>query len=158
MSFKKKVKDKDNHTKWIDAYISSTQVLIEQKSLDVDLTKRIRHSDGLALTPFEQALRYYANLPHFENPRWIIISNFREFHIHDMNEPYTSPEIVLLEDLEDEAEKFSFLINRVAKPSQFYALEVGKVSISFNFSARFILCFMNHSRFMAECLLSCFSK
>ncbi len=109
IEFEKKVKDKDNRTKRIDAFIPSTQVLIEQKSLNVDLTKKIPQSDGELLTPFEQAKRYYGGLPHFENPRWIIISNFKEFHIHDMNTPEAEPDIILLENLEKEQRKFSFL-------------------------------------------------
>ncbi|MBR2208585.1 MAG: class I SAM-dependent DNA methyltransferase, partial [Synergistaceae bacterium] len=109
IEFEKKVKDKDNHTKRIDAYIPSTKVLIEQKSLNVDLNKKIPQSDGESLTPFEQAKRYYGGLPHFENPRWIIISNFKEFHIHDMDTPNAEPDIILLESLEKEQRKFSFL-------------------------------------------------
>ena len=34
------------HKSFIDAYIPSTRVLVEQKSLDVDLSKQIKNSDG----------------------------------------------------------------------------------------------------------------
>lgn len=35
-----------DHTSFIDGYIPSTHVLIEQKSIDKDLKKGIRQSDG----------------------------------------------------------------------------------------------------------------
>ena len=126
IEFEKKVKDKENRTLRIDAYISSTQVLIEQKSFNVDLNEKIKQSDGEFLTPFEQAKRYYGGLPHYENPRWIIISNFKEFHIHDMNMPDAKPEIVLLENLEKEHRKFSFL----ADPKGITPQEVREEEIS----------------------------
>lgn len=44
-----------DHTSFIDGYISATHVLIEQKSIDKDLRKGIRQSDGELLTPFQQA-------------------------------------------------------------------------------------------------------
>ena len=39
------------HTSFIDAYISETKVMIEQKSLDVDLNKPAKQSDAIALKP-----------------------------------------------------------------------------------------------------------
>lgn len=44
-------------TSFIDGYIEATHVLIEQKSLDKDLLKPIRQSDGSLLTPHPQFLR-----------------------------------------------------------------------------------------------------
>ena len=46
------------HISFIDGYIPSTRVLIEQKSLDVNLDTTAKQSDGTYLTPFEQAKRY----------------------------------------------------------------------------------------------------
>ena len=40
------------HTSFIDAYIPSTNVLIEQKSIDKDLKAPIKQSDNSFLTPF----------------------------------------------------------------------------------------------------------
>lgn len=71
----------DGTTKWIDAYIPSTKVLIEQKSLGVGLNKT--GNDGL--TPYEQAKRYANNLPVNEYPKYIITSNFEEFWILNMD-------------------------------------------------------------------------
>ena len=78
---------KSETTKFIDAYINETKVLIEQKGKDIDLTKKYRQSDGTMLTAFGQARRYAGGLPHDMNPRWIVVCNFQEFHIHDMNRP-----------------------------------------------------------------------
>ena len=63
-------------TKKIDLYAPRTKVLIEQKSLGVDLNRIYRQSDGEYLTPFEQAKRYADALPASERPRWIITCNF----------------------------------------------------------------------------------
>ncbi len=42
----------DKNTGFIDAYIPSTKILIEQKSIDKDLRKGVRQADGSLLTPF----------------------------------------------------------------------------------------------------------
>ena len=47
-----------DHTSFIDGYISSTKVLIEQKGIDKDLRAPIKQSDGSFLNPFQQAKRY----------------------------------------------------------------------------------------------------
>lgn len=49
---------KPDHTSFIDGYINSTHVMIEQKSLGKDLRKGIKQSDGSVLSPFQQAKRY----------------------------------------------------------------------------------------------------
>ena len=69
---------------FIDAYIPSTHVLVEQKKLSRDLRAPIRQSDGTLLTPFQQARRYAATLPYSQRPRWIVTCNFAEFHVYDM--------------------------------------------------------------------------
>ena len=89
-----------DNTSFIDGYIPSTRVMIEQKSLDKDLRKPIRQSDGTLLTPFQQAKRYVVGLPYSRHPRWVVVSNFREFLIYDMEQPNSEPESVLLADLE----------------------------------------------------------
>ena len=55
-------------TSFIDGYIPSTKVLIEQKSLDKDLRKPIKQGDGTLLTPFQQAKRYVIGLPPTASP------------------------------------------------------------------------------------------
>ena len=100
-----------SHTSFIDGYIDSTRVLIEQKGKDIDLKKGARQSDGVMLTPFQQARRYAGYLPYNQVPRWIVVCNFREFHIHDMNRPNDEPEILKLEDLEREYHRLHFLVD-----------------------------------------------
>lgn len=112
ISFEYKVKnDQTGTTIFIDGYIHATSVLIEQKSLDVDLKKGYKQSDGSLLSPFQQARRYAGLLPHDMNPRWIVVSNFQEFHIHNMNQPNAEPEIVKLADLEKEYHRLGFLVD-----------------------------------------------
>lgn len=100
-----------SHTSFIDGLISSTHVLIEQKGKDIDLRKGYRQSDGSMMTPYQQARRYAGYLPHAQNPRWIVVCNFQEFHIHDMNHPNDAPEILMLADLEKEYSRLNFLVN-----------------------------------------------
>lgn len=103
--------DLDNKS-FIDAYIEQTHTLIEQKSIDKDLNKPIKQSDGTVLTPFEQAQRYSINLSYSERPRWIVVCNFQEFHIYDMEEMTGRPTIVKLEDLSKDYYQLEFLIKR----------------------------------------------
>lgn len=100
-----------DHTSFIDGFIPETRVLIEQKSADVDLKRGARQSDGSILTPYGQARRYAGYLPHNQNPRWIVVCNFHEFQIHDMNRPNDEPEVVLLADLEKEYSRLQFLVD-----------------------------------------------
>ena len=109
IEFEKKVKLK--HTSFIDAYISDTKVLIEQKGAKIDLAKPQEQSDGAILTPYQQAKRYADELPYDLRPRWIVVSNFTEIHIHDMNNPHTEPEIIKLENLEKEFYRLQFLVD-----------------------------------------------
>ena len=109
ISFEDKVKL--SHTSFIDGYIKATKVLIEQKSRDIDLQKGYKQSDGSILNPFQQARRYAGYLPHDQNPRWIVVCNFQEFRIHDMNRPNDEPEVVMLADLEKEWHRLQFLVD-----------------------------------------------
>lgn len=61
----------DRQTKFIDVYISETRVLIEQKSIDKDLNKKVQQSDGSMRTPFEQG-RNYAQWMIPNAPLWIV--------------------------------------------------------------------------------------
>jgi methylase of polypeptide subunit release factors len=100
-----------SHTSFIDGYIGATHVLIEQKGAKIDLNKGETQSDGSVLTPYGQARRYAGYLPHDQNPRWIVVCNFQEFRIHDMNRPNDTPEILLLSDLEKEYHRLDFLVD-----------------------------------------------
>lgn len=107
--FEEKVKvDKTN---FIDVHIPANKVLIEQKSLGKNLRKPIVQSDGLMLTPFQQAKRYSAELPYSERPRWIVTCNFAEFLVYDMERPNGEPECILLTDLGKEWYRLRFLVD-----------------------------------------------
>lgn len=109
VSFEKRVKD--TTTNFIDVYIPSTRVMIEQKTLGKNLRKGIIQSDGSILSPFQQAKRYIVNLPVDEHPRWLITCNFEEFLIYDMNKPNGEPEQILLKDLPKEYYRLQFLVD-----------------------------------------------
>ncbi len=100
----------DKHTGFMDGYISTTKVLIEQKSIDKDLRKGIRQSDGSLLTPFQQAKKYIAELPLSRHPKYVVTCNFKSFLIYDMENPNGEPEEILLKDLEKEYYRLQFLV------------------------------------------------
>ena len=118
------------HTSFIDGYLKDTNVLIEQKGADIDLRKGYKQSDGSILTPFQQARRYAGYLPHNRNPRWIVVCNFKEFHIHDMNRPNDTPEVIALSELEKEYHRLQFLVDtgnaRIQKEMQI-SLQAGEL-------------------------------
>ncbi len=95
---------------FIDAYISTTKVLIEQKSFGVDLSKKILQSDGKLLTPYEQAVRYAQALD--EPPRWIVACNFSEFRIYKRGRD--EPTVIKLRDLRYQFQRLKFLIDPAA--------------------------------------------
>ena len=124
------VRVKLDHTSFIDGYIKDTHVLIEQKGMDIDLRKGYKQSDGSMLTPFQQARRYAGYLPHNMNPRWIVVCNFQEFHIHDMNRPNDTPEVIKLEELETEYHRLQFLVdtgNERIKKEMEISLQAGEL-------------------------------
>ena len=100
----------DKNTGFIDGYIPSTKILIEQKSIDKDLKKGIRQSDGSLLTPFQQAKKYIAELPLSKHPRYVVTCNFKSFLIYNMENPNGEPEEILLENLEKEYYRLEFLV------------------------------------------------
>jgi hypothetical protein len=100
-----------DHTAFIDGYIESTHVMMEQKSIEKDLGSPIKQSDGNLLTPFQQAKRYSSELPYSKRPRWIVTCNFREFWVYDMEQPNGEPEKIFLKDLGKEYYRLQFLVN-----------------------------------------------
>lgn len=102
---------KMDHTSFIDGFIESTHVMIEQKGLGKDLKKPIKQSDGSLLTPFQQAKRYAAELPYSQRPRWIVTCNFERFLVYDMEKPNGEPEEIWLADLPKEYYRLNFLVD-----------------------------------------------
>ena len=120
----------DKSTGFIDVMIPSTHVMIEQKSIEKDLRKGIKQSDGTFLTPFQQAKRYSAELPYSQRPRWIVTCNFKEFLIYNMENPNGEPESILLENLAKEYYRLSFLVdegNENLKREEEISIKAGEI-------------------------------
>lgn len=107
----------DGQIKFIDVFIPESRVLIEQKSLKKELSKELTQSGGIELTPYQQAKRYSDNLPFDEKPRWIVVCNFSEIRIHDMNtrEPEKEYVSIMLQDIQSECHRLKFLVKEEEK-------------------------------------------
>lgn len=68
---------------FIDALMIQARVLVEQKSLGVDLDKP-EPRQGTMVTPVEQAKRYSDSLPPSERPSVLITCNFGTFRLYDL--------------------------------------------------------------------------
>ncbi len=110
IEFQKKVVGPDGNTKRIDVYIPETRVLIEQKSLNIDLSKPQQGHNGM--TPYEQAKMYDNSLPVSEKSKWIIISNFAEIWVYDMDTRVPEPTKFTLAEIPTKYSWFEFLANQ----------------------------------------------
>ena len=113
IDFEKKVIGPDGNTKRIDVYIPETHVLIEQKSFGISLDKPQTGHGGM--TPYEQAKMYDNGLPFDEKARWIIISNFAEIWIYDMNQRKPIPVKLALTEMQTKYHMLDFLVNQGTK-------------------------------------------
>lgn len=128
ISFENRVKL--SRTSFIDGMIPATKVLIEQKGINIDLKAPIQQSSGEYLKPYEQAIRYRGQLPYSDQPRWIVICNFQEFHVYNMENPSGEPQIIRLEDLEKEYYRLNFLVDTTAEEILFekeVSLQAGEI-------------------------------
>lgn len=98
-------------TSFADGYIEATHTLIEMKGRNVDLRKPERQSDGTMLTPFQQAKRYSDNLGYTKRARWIIVSNFHQIDIYDMDKPHSEPERIELNNLSKDYYLLNILVD-----------------------------------------------
>ena len=98
------------HTGFIDAFLPDTKVIIEQKSLTENIEQGKAQSDGSNLTPYQQAQRYGSSLPYSMRPRWIVVCNFAQFLIYDM-ETLAVPTKILLSELPEKFHAFDFLVD-----------------------------------------------
>ena len=115
VEFEKKVIGSDGNTKRIDVYIPETRVLIEQKSIGIPLDKAQAGHDGM--TPYEQAKMYDNGLPVSQKARWIIVSNFAEIWIYDMDtrKPEDSVVKIQLSEFPDRFSMLDFLLNKTVR-------------------------------------------
>lgn len=99
--------------KRMDLYVTLSKVVIEQKSLGVDLNKKRKQSNGEELTAMGQARNYYFNLNKPERGDYIMACNFDEFQIQDQNHMEKGIISFHLKDLPDHIDDLEFLIKPV---------------------------------------------
>ena len=110
LRYEEQVASMVDSTNFIDVHIPSTKVLIEQKSINIDLRKPVKRGDGY-ITPFLQAKLYIVNMRQSEHPKWVVTCNFKSFLVYDMNQPNSEPEEILLKDLPTEYYRLKFLVD-----------------------------------------------
>lgn len=108
----------NGHTKFIDVYIPSRNVLIEQKSAYKNLDQPITQSGGDLLTPYQQAKRYDDNLAVQDKAKWIITCNFDEIWVYDMRKAHPDPFKIAVANLEKEFHQLNFLVKEVNEELQ----------------------------------------
>ncbi len=118
IEFEKRITLANGAKGFIDGYIPSVPVLIEQKGKNVDIRKKERQSDGAMLDPHAQAKRYVQWLPRSQKPKYIIVCNFDEFLIYDEENPVAEPQSVKLRDLEKEIYLLDMLIDPESRHQQ----------------------------------------
>jgi hypothetical protein len=110
LRYEEQVASMVDSTNFIDVHIPSTKVLIEQKSINIDLRKPVKRGDGY-ITPFLQAKLYIVNMRQSEHPKWVVTCNFKSFLVYDMDQPNSEPEEILLKDLGTEYYRLKFLVD-----------------------------------------------
>ena len=88
----------DNSSGFIDLFWPGVLV-VEQKSAGRDLTKA-----------YDQALDYLLALPERDHPRYVLVSDFQTFELHDLGE--RTDVSFALADLPDHVEDFGFIYGR----------------------------------------------
>ncbi|NMX03065.1 class I SAM-dependent DNA methyltransferase [Mobiluncus mulieris] len=69
---------------FIDVWIADAGVMVEQKSLGVDLDKP-EPRQGVMKTPLKQVMDYAEELPLNQRPRFLVTCNFSRFRVYDAN-------------------------------------------------------------------------
>ena len=100
-------------TKYLDAWIPETRVLIEHKSRGIKLDAPQSGHGGK--TPFEQAVEYNQARGFSEKARWIVTCNFDEIWVYDMDKPLAEPQKIRLVDLPKEVSRLGFLVDSTVK-------------------------------------------
>ena len=113
---------------YVDAWIPSVRVMIEQKASGVALDKPYKRHGRTFQSVYEQAFEYDQTLPISQRSKYIIACNFHEFWIYDMDMPESKrkPLVLLLSEMPEHFHQLDFLIDAKAKPSD---IEEVKVSV-----------------------------
>lgn len=75
----------EHHTStggFIDVWIRQSDVMIEQKGIEIDLDKE-EPRQGVMKTPLQQVQDYAASLPITEQPKYLMTCNFETFRVYD---------------------------------------------------------------------------
>ncbi|MDR1185434.1 MAG: class I SAM-dependent DNA methyltransferase, partial [Coriobacteriales bacterium] len=93
-----------------DVTIEDTGVIIEQKSIGIDLDKPEERQKRM-VTPYEQALSYAQAQPPSLQPRWIVTSNFKTFRIYDREVDQSGKTFTQIElaELPEQVHLFGFI-------------------------------------------------
>ena len=100
---------------FIDVWIRDADVLIEQKSLEIDLDKEEMRQSKLK-TPLMQALDYVEELPRLQQPRYVVTCNFGTFRVYDRDK-WSKSELVSnafefkLDELAEHPEYLTFIVD-----------------------------------------------
>lgn len=124
-----KFEDRTSEGGFMDGLIEESGVIIEQKSLGVDLDKQ-EMRQGRLVTPFEQAQAYAESFPANAQPRFIVVSDFGNFRVHDRNAAPRNEQAqtyieFTLEELGDDPSLLDFIVD----PSKARAKREQRVSI-----------------------------
>ena len=71
-----------DHNGFVDVLVPSAKVIIEQKSLGVDLSKPEKRQ-GRMVTPAQQALAYAQGMALTQQPCYVVACNFAELRVYD---------------------------------------------------------------------------
>lgn len=111
---------------YIDVVVADAKTFIEQKSLGISLDKAETRQNR-KVTPFQQAKAYADSMPNSQRPDTIIVCDFNEFRIHDLDTPkpgehYTSFTL-------DELPEHLYLLDFLVDPQRTRRVREEKVSI-----------------------------
>ena len=109
-------------TKFLDAWIPETRVLIEHKSRGVNLDAPQAGHNGLA--PYEQAVEYDNARSYEDKARWIVTCNFDAIWIYDRSRPLEEPQKITLSELPKEVHRLAFLVKRDVQKVDSKELEI----------------------------------
>ena len=100
---------------YIDVWIRQSDVMIEQKGIEIDLDKA-EMRQGELKTPLQQVQDYAASLPLTEQPKYLITCNFKSFRVYDRSK-YGDKELInnafefALEDLVEHPEYLGCIVD-----------------------------------------------
>jgi len=103
--YEARVKKLDGSQGYIDLFWPG-KLIVEQKSAGGDLVKA-----------YEQAVEYFDALPEHKRPRYILVSDFQNFELRDLDAPAAVK--FALADLPKHVEKFGFIIGAGARRRTF---------------------------------------